>query len=41
VLLHVFGHVDPNERLLVVEKKFGESARCFSFAHASRSEKDE
>jgi hypothetical protein len=41
VLLHVLGHVDPNHRVLVVEKKLGESARSLGFPDTGWSEKDE
>ncbi len=41
VLLHVFGHVDAEHGVLVVEQEFGERAGEFGFADARRSEKDE
>ena len=34
MLLHVFRHVDAQQGVLIVKKKFGESAREFGFAHA-------
>ena len=41
MLLHVFGHVDPDHRALVVEEKLGQSARRFGFTDAGRAEKHE
>jgi hypothetical protein len=41
VLLHVFGHVDPHQRGLGVEKRFGERFRQFGLADACRAEKQE
>src|SRR5262249_22012604 len=41
VLLHVLGHVDANQRVLVVEEKFGECAREFSLTHARWAQENE
>ncbi len=40
MLLHVFGHVDAQQRTLIVEKKLGKGASQFSFSHASWTEKN-
>ena len=41
VLFHVFGHVDPNHRLLVVEEKLGQRSRQLGLAHTGRPQVDE
>src|SRR5207247_10265822 len=41
VLLHVLGHVDAHEGLLVVEEELGERLREQGLADAGRSEEEE
>ena len=41
VLLAIFGHVERNQRVLVVEQEFGKSFREFRLSHSGRSSKDE
>ena len=41
VFLHVFGHVNPDHRLFIVEQKFGESASKLGLSDARRTEKEE
>ena len=41
VFLHVFGHVDAQQSVLVVEQKFGEGACQLRLAHAGWAEEDE
>src|SRR4051794_41899224 len=41
MLLHVFGHVDANHRVLIVEQEFRECASGLSFSDTSWSEKNE
>ncbi len=41
VFFHVFGHVDADHQLFVVEKKFGEGARQLGFADAGWPQENE
>ena len=41
MLFHVFGHVEANQRLLVVEKKFGERSGQLGLADAGRAQENE
>src|SRR2546430_14458538 len=41
VLLHVLGHVEPYERLLVVEQELGQRAGGLGLADAGGAEEDE
>jgi hypothetical protein len=41
VLLHVLGHVEPDQRALVVEHELGESPRDLSLPHPGRAKEDE
>src|SRR5665809_70823 len=41
MLLHVFRHVDLNERVLVAEEELGEGLRGLGLSDAGRSEEDE
>src|ERR1035441_2668274 len=41
VLLHVLGHVDPDQRLVVAEEELGERARELGLAHARGAQEDE
>src|SRR3990167_7512678 len=41
MLLHVFGHVHSNERLLAVEEEIRERSREFGFADPGRTQKQE
>ncbi len=41
VLLHVLGHVDLDQRVLVAEQELGERARELGLPHAGRAEEDE
>ena len=41
MLLHVFGHVDPNHGMLVVKQKFRQRPCQFRFSHAGGPQEDE
>ena len=41
MLLHVFGHVDADHRLLVVEQELRQRPRQLGLADAGRAEEDE
>src|SRR6266480_3556531 len=41
VLFHVFGHVDADHRLLVIEQKLRERARELGLADTRRAQEDE
>src|SRR6202035_2018294 len=41
VLLHVFGHVEADQRLLAAEQEFGEAPRDFGFSDAGGAEEQE
>ena len=41
VLFHVFGHVDSNNILFTVEKRFGQCLGQFGFPYSGRSQEDE
>ena len=41
MFFHIFGHIDSNHRVFVVEQKFRKRARKFRFTDAGRSDKDE
>jgi len=40
-LLHVFAHVDADDRVFVVEKEFRQCARKFGFSDACGTQEDE
>ena len=40
MLFHVFGHIQPHHRVLVVKKEFSQGARRFSLANTGRTEKN-
>ncbi len=41
VLLHVLGHVESDQRFLILEEELGQAAGNFRLAHARGAEKDE
>src|SRR3989344_566794 len=41
MFLHKFGHINSDERILVIKHKFGKRFGQFGFAHSGRSEKNE
>src|SRR4051794_31163818 len=40
VLLHIFAHVDANHRVLIIEQKFRQRPRKFSFTNPGGPEKN-
>src|SRR5580700_12047223 len=41
MLFHVFGHIDPDHGVLVVEEELSQSTRKFGLTDARRAEEDE
>ena len=41
MFLHVFGHIETNQRFLAAEQKLSEPASHFGFAHTSGAEEQE